>query len=196
VRSKSGLAQLILLLGLPGCTASWDRVVQYSAEPAEHSAVLELYRTVLTSFTGEPFPDSVAVQDPVQSPSTDKLITACGATDVPKHWQDTLRREARLALSDPGCSKPADSRDLASAAHSLGVVLLPPDTTDWPRNPKRSPPPRIQLSGPGFNGDSTIAAVSVDVECGIQCGWLETLLLARRPVKRWRIWYSYTHVIA
>jgi len=195
MRLKSKRLELALLLGLVGCTAPWDRVVRYSPEPAEQSVVVELYRTILVSLTEEPWPDSVAIQDPAQSASTD-VMALCGNMDVPKHWADTLKREAKLALSDPGCSKPADTTDLALAAKSLGVVLLQADTAAWPRNPKRSSPARVQFSRPGFNRDSTIAAVNINVDCGIQCGWLETLLLARTPGKRWQIWYSYTHVIA
>jgi hypothetical protein len=196
MRSNSRLRQLTPLLGLIGCTAPWHRVVQYSPEPAEQSVVVELYRTVLASVTKEPRPDSLAVQDAGHSSPTDEVIALCGDVDVPKHWADTLKREARLALSDPGCPKPAGSMDLAFAAQTLGVVLVPSDTTHWPPNTKRSPALRVQLSGPGFNQDSTIAAINIAVECGIQCGWVETLLLARRPGKRRRIWYSFTHVIA
>jgi hypothetical protein len=196
MRSNSRLRQLSLLLGLVGCRAPWDHLVRYSPEPAEYSTTVELYRTVLASLTQQPWSDSMIVQGPGHSLSTYDVIALCGNTDVPKHWADTLKRETKLALSDPACSKLAESMDLPSAAHTLGVVLLHSDTTDWPPNPKRSPPPRVQLSRPGFNRDSTIAAINMAVQCGMQCGWTQTLLLARRPGKRWRIWYSFTHSIA
>jgi hypothetical protein len=158
--------------------------------------MVDFYRTVLASLTEQPWPDSMIVQYPGHSPRTDEVTALCGNIDVPKHWADTLKRETTLALSDRGCSKQAESVDLASAAHTLGVILLPSETTDWSPSPKRSLPSRVQLSGPGFNRDSTIGAINMAVHCGIQCGWTETLLLARRPGKRWRIWYSFTHLIA
>jgi hypothetical protein len=196
MRSNFRLTQLILLLGVVGCTAPWDRLVRYSPETAEQSTLVEFYRTVLVSVTEQLQPDSMIVQDPGRSPPTDEVTALCGDIDVPKHRADTLKRETKLALSDPGCSKLAESVDLATAARTLGVVLLQSNTTDGPPNPRRSLPPRVQLSGPGFNRDSTIGAINMAVQCGIQCGWTETLLLARRPGRRWRIWYSFTHLIA
>jgi hypothetical protein len=196
MRSNFKLPQLTLFLGVVSCTAPWDRLVRYSPETAEQSTVVEFYRTVLASLTEQLRSDSMIVPDPRHSPPTDEVTALCGDIDVPKHWSDTLKRETKLALSDPGCSNLADSVDLASAGHTLGVVLLQSDTTDWPLNPRRSLPPRVQLSGPGFNQDSTIGAINMAVQCGLQCGWTETLLLARRPGQRWRIWYSFTHLIA
>jgi hypothetical protein len=196
MRLNFRLPQLTLLLGLVSCTAPWGGLVRYSPETAEQSTVVEFYTTVLASLAEQPWPDSMIVQEPGHSPPVNEVTALCGDIDVPKHWADTLKRETKLALSDPGCSNRAESVDLASAAHTLGIVLLQSDTTDWPPNPERSRPPRVQLSGPGFNRDSTIGAINMAVQCGIQCGWTETLLLARRPGKRWRIWYSFTHLIA
>jgi hypothetical protein len=187
--------QFTPLLCLLGCTAPWDRVVEYSPEPADHSVVVEVYRTVLAPLTEGPWPDSVAVQHFGDVAPLDALTTL-GGLDVPGHWEDTLKHEVRVALSHPDRSKLADSTDLTLAAETLGLVLLPSDTTEWSVNPKRAPPPRIRLSRPGFNGDSTIAALRMDVWCGPLCGDGATLLLARRPGKQWRIWHAFGHWVS
>ena len=178
---------------LLGCTAGWNRVVQYSAEPAEHSVTAEVFREVLVSLTES---DSIAVDHFGAPARLGESMSAAHPSAVPAHWADTLKNEVRVALSDLAPVKPADSTELLSAARSLGVVLLPRDTNDWPVNSTRARVPRLWLSRPGFNRDSTIAAVRIDYVCGPLCGVGETLLLARKPGKRWRIWHSFVHVIA
>jgi hypothetical protein len=190
MRFESSTLQATPLLCLLACTATWNRVVEYSPEPADDPVVVEVYRTVLAPFTEEPWPGGVSI-DLVGDP-----VPLDGLIRVPSHWVDTLKHEVRVALSDPSGSKLADSTDIASAVRSLGLVLLPPDTTEWPGRPKHQPPPTVKLSSPGFNGDSTIAAVRLDVSCGPVCGSGETLLLARRPGRRWRVWYSFAHWIS
>jgi hypothetical protein len=118
------------------------------------------------------------------------------ASRIPGHWVDTLQHEARVALSDRALGKPADVGPVAEAARALGLVLLSPDTTVWPQWTGRLPPPGLWLSRPGFNGDSTIAAVRIDTYCGIQCGHGQTMLLARRPGMRWQVWYTFMHWVA
>jgi hypothetical protein len=195
MRSNFRILQLAPVLWLLACTASWDRVVEYSPEPADHSVLVEVYRTVLAPLADEPWPDSVAVQH-FGDPAPLYALTTLGGLDVPNHWADTLKHEVRVALSDPNRSKLADSTDISLAARTLGLVLLPSDTTEWPLNPKRLPPQRIRLSHAGFNGDSTIAALRIDVWCGPLCGDGATLLLARRPGKRWRVWHAFGHWIS
>jgi hypothetical protein len=192
MQSNFKIAKITPLLLLSACTANWDRVVQYSPEPADHSVIVEVYRAVLASLVEEPGPDSVAMEN-FGYPARLDPPTSCGGLDVPNHWVDTLKNEARVALSDPNCSNLADSMDLVRAAQTLALVLLLRDTTDWPPKP---PPPRVKLSRPGFNGDSTVAAVRLDVWCGPLCGSGETLLLARKPGKRWRVWHRFVHVIS
>jgi hypothetical protein len=180
------------LLLLSACTANWDRVVQYSPEPAHHSVIVEVYRAVLAPLIEERGPDSVAMEN-FGYPARLDPPTSCGGSAVPSQWVDTLKHEVRVALSHTDCSQLADSIDLVRAAQSLGLVLLPRDTTEWPLN---LPPPRVRISRPGLNGDSTIAAVRLNVWCGPLCGSGETLLLARKPGKRWRVWHRFVHVIS
>ena len=195
MRATSRILRFAPLLWLPACTATWNRIVQYSPEPAHYSVVAEVYRTVLAPQTEEPRPDTVAVQQ-FGAPAQLDPPTCASGSRVPRHWADTLKHEVRVALSDPNCSRLADSTDIVSAARSLGLGLLPADTAEWPSSPKRAPPPRVTLSRPGFNGDSTIAAIRMDVSWGPLCCSGETLLLARRPGKRWRVWYSFLHWVS
>jgi hypothetical protein len=195
MKSNFKIAQITPLLLLSACTANWDRVVQYSPEPADHSVLVEVYRAVLVPLKEEPGPDSVAMEN-FGYPARLDQPTSCGGSDVPNHWADTLKHEVRVALSDANCSRLADSADITRAAQTLGLFLLPADVTDWPLNPNRAPPPRAKLSRPGFNRDSTIAAIRLDVSCGPSCGSGETLLLARKPGKRWRVWHSFLHWVS
>jgi hypothetical protein len=184
--------QLTPVLCLLACTAPWGRVVKYSPDAADHSVIVEVYRAVLATLTEEPGPDSVAVQH-FGDPAPLLALTTLGGLQVPGHWADTLKHEVRIALSHLDRSKLADSADIRLAGQTLGLVLLPSDTTEWPLNRKRPPPPRIRLSRPGFNGDSTIAALRMDMWCGPLCGSGETLLLARKPGNRWRVWHAFGH---
>ena len=199
MQSKVRILQVAYLISPLACTAPWGRVVEYSSEPSRHAVVIEVYRTVLTSLVenlrDQTRPDSISVEN-FGYPSRLDPPTSCGGSDVPNHWAHTLKHEVRIALSDPDCSTLADSTDLVRAAETLALVLLPGDTTDWPLSPKRSPPPRIKLSRPGFNGDSTIAAIRMDMWCGTLCGHGATLLLARRPGKQWQIWDAIGHWIS
>jgi hypothetical protein len=199
MQSKLRILQVAYLIALPACTAPWGRVVQYSSEPSHLSLLVEVYRTALASLveglTDEIRPDSVAMEN-FGYPARLDPPTSCGGLDVPEHWADTLKHEVRAALSDANCSKLADSADIVRAAQTVGLVLLPADTTDRRWNPKAAPPPRAKLSRPGFNRDSTIAAIRLDVSCGPLCGSGETLLLARKPGKRWRVWHSFLHWVS
>ncbi len=197
--SKLRSMHVAWLIGLLACTAPWGRVVQYSSEPSDLSVIVEVYRTALTSLveglTDTTRPDSIAIED-FADPALLDAPLSCGGLDVPNHWADTLQREVRVALSDADCSRRADSIAIVRAAQTLGLVLLPADTTDWSLNSKRAFPPRASLSRPGFNGDSTIAAIRLDVSCGPLCGSGQTLLLARKPGKRWQVWHSFLHWVS
>jgi hypothetical protein len=52
------------------------------------------------------------------------------------------------------------------------------------------PWPALSIRRPGFNRDTTIAAVSIGYWCGVRCGHITTVLLARRPGHQWRRWHS------
>lgn len=193
-RRSSGRALLgIALLYLPGCRANWDRVVQYSPDPARHSAVVEVYRAVLTEFSEAPRADSLALQR-----SAPRDPPTCRAPKVPGHWVDTLKHEVRVALSDPSCSMPADPSELASAARDLGLTIATSAHTAQTSLHSREHRPSmvIAVSRPGFNRDSSIAAVRLDVWCGPICGSARTLLLARKPGMRWRVWHGFLHRVS
>jgi hypothetical protein len=191
---KRSLTLGAITILLVGCTASWDRVVRYSPEPANASVVAEVYRAVLSDLTASSPRDSLALLAPEDLPPVDALVTG-GGIRVPNHWADTLKREAQAALESSTTS--VDMTALRQAARALGIVLLPSDTTDWsPWTTGHAPPARVRFSGPGFNADSTIAALRVDYWCGPLCGSGKTLLLARRPGKRWQVWHSFGHWIS
>jgi hypothetical protein len=178
---------------LIACTASRERLVRYSPEPADGSVVAEVYRAVLSGLAGSPHRDSVAIQAPDDIPPMDAMVSG-GGIRLPSHWPDTLQHEANAALDNRTIL--ADTAALGQAARAIRVVLLPSDTTAWPPRSAHPPPPRVRLSGPGFNADSTIAAVQVDYWCGPLCGSGQTLLLARKPGMRWRVWYALHHWIS
>jgi hypothetical protein len=181
-----------VLVGSIGCTASWDRVVRYSPEPAHAPASVEVYRAVLADLREPWWRDSVAIQ---ASDELAPLAAVVGGEGIriPGHWVDSLQRETRAALDHT--SGAADPTALGQAARDLGLVLLPSDTTEWPTS-VNSALPRMRLSRPGFNADSTIAALRVDYWCGFLCGASQTLLLARRPGLRWRVWYAMLHWVS
>jgi hypothetical protein len=186
------LSFVLLALLLPSCSARWDRVVRYTPESADHPVLVEMYRAVLADVVASDDPRFVALQGSADSPL---LAKASGdESSVPQHWEDSLRREVRVALA--GRSEVADTVAVTQAAGALGLTVLPPDTTAWPESSGHAPPPRVRLSGAGFNEDSTIAAVEVEYWCGPLCGSGRTLLLARHPGTRWRVWYSVMHWIS
>jgi hypothetical protein len=193
MRLSLKISSLCLILGVVACSANWGRVVRYSPEKGEEPVLVGAYKAVLADFAKPPWPDSIALQAPDDAAPLEAMVSG-GGTDIPSHWADTLRREVRRALDD--CGTPADSGALTQAARALGLVLLPSDTTEWPPWSGHSPPPRVRLSRPGFNADSTIAAVRLDYWCGPLCGSGRTLLLARRPGLRWRVWYALGHWIS
>ena len=199
MQSKLRILRCAYLLWVFACTAPWTGVVQYSPEPSRHPVIVEVYRTVLASIADEfgeaARPDSLAVEYS-SDPARLEPLMSCGGVDVPNHWVDTLKQEVRAALVDLECSEMPDATVLERAAQSLGLVLLPAAIAERSLNTERAAPPTVKLSRPGFNRDSTIAAVRGEVACGRQCGYGETLLLARRPGKRWRVWYSFLHWVA
>ena len=180
------LGMIATLLAL-ACTASWNRVVRYSAHPAPPGNIAAgVYDAVFTYYFN-PARDTIVVLD---TPDWD-LYALLGASRhaVPGYWADTLQREVRTALGDPDFQLPADSTDLAVVARRLGLRPLPPDRAGDERR-KSATGPRIEISQPGFNGDSTIAVIRVVVTYGFGAGAAEVLYLARRPHRAWCVWYS------
>jgi hypothetical protein len=188
---------LLILTGLGACTASWNRLVRYSDDPAapSESAAAGVYGATIQAYAPESGESLVYLKDsPVPSGRLTELM-AFGEGTVPGHWADTLKREVTLALSDSGLQRPASFARVREAANEVGIPLAvmlhdSVGSASWDRRP------RIWLSAPGFNADSTIAAVRVAFRCGPLCGHGATVVLARRPGYRWRIWYHRIHWIS
>lgn len=176
-----------MLLVLTACTASWGRLVRYSSAPAVSSDLLvDLYAVVLREGAW-PVADSVIIGQPRATAG----LTVADRDLIPGHWADTLKREVSTALHDSAFGHPVSLTILQSAATAAGVQLAVSGPDSVPITPDRSgvrPTPRVTVWAPGFNRDSTIAAVNISVWCGMRCGRGETLYLARRPGHRWRIW--------
>ena len=105
---------------------------------------------------------------------------------MPSHWQDALAQQVRSALRDSGRAQAADTALLKRASAISGVRAradAPSGAGFWTF---------LDGWGPGFNADSTIAAVDVGYYCGTRCGHRGTVLLARRPGFAWRVWHTFT----
>jgi hypothetical protein len=172
------LAPLLVLIA--GCTASWGSVVRYSAEPARPQERLELdiYAALLEEY-GAGRQTALVLDESVSVLERSRRQVARA------HWADTLKREVFAAASDSARLRPAVLADLELAAHLAGVPAEPP-----PMNQDARPRPRLSVWRPGFNRDSTIAAVDVVFYCGGRCGHSATVLLARMPGRRWRVWHT------
>ncbi len=168
----------LLVFVTAACTASWNSIVKYSSEPELPGVSTEVtvYRTVLGGLRTAWNADSM-VRDTTSS--TRELEPGAGtlAELVPGHWVDSLKRQARAALSDPQMHQTAPDSLVALALHSL---------SSWQPTGRRLTL-EYSLSRPGFNADSTMAAISVGVWCGPVCGAGQILLLARRPGTQWRV---------
>jgi hypothetical protein len=181
---------ILVLLAATACTASWERLVRYSAVPAGTRSVASgVYEAALRWYL-DPRRDSAFVLADSGWAGPLDAFTTVPAQAIPSHWADTLKREVSLAFRDPALAHPADSSAVANVARSLGLRLVPPDTV--PRLPPKGYQAvvRLHLSQPGFNSDSTIALIQADMWCGFLCGAGQTLFLARRPGYAWRIWHS------
>jgi hypothetical protein len=177
----------LLLLALTACTASWGRLVRYSNEPAPpgESLVIGVYREVIPDEPGERY--TVELLPPKAHPPELAAFTGVGASVVPGYWADTLKREVRAALADAEAAGEPSAVELEAAASALGLRIASQPVQAAPAD---SPSVVfVRLSRPGFNHDSTIAVVAVQVFCGILCGNGSVLLLARRPGQRWHVWY-------
>ena len=187
---------LLALAALGACTASWNRLVRYSDHPAaqSESAAHGVYVAMIQAYAPDGGETLVYLEDsPVPSGRLTEVV-AFGET-VPRHWADTLKREVTAALRDSALQRPSSLAIVRQAANEVGIplaVMLQDSVgpTGWDRRA------HIRLSAPGFNADSTMAAVRVDYWCGPLCGHGATVVLARRPGYRWRIWYHRIHWIS
>jgi hypothetical protein len=190
-----------LVLGVvvtTGCTASWNALVRYSSAPAEPSMSPEsgIYAAILTSYAqGWGTRVLVVPETPEQAGSVLAWV-GTGADVIRRHWADTLKQEVRAALADSALREQAGLDRLLTALPFSGESVKLARVSDSLTTERGYPVPRLRLSRPGFNADSTMAAVHVTFWCGGRCGHGTTLLLARRPGHEWRIWYSASHWIS
>jgi hypothetical protein len=172
----------ISTVALGACVASWGALVRYSDRPLAvgEDIVWDAYRAALDDGVVTSW-DAIDVREtPSASPPPVGLEQI-----VPGHWTDSLKTEARAALSSPALVQTGDRLVVLRILDSLGVR-----TTEGAR-PESAMTSRVAafwISRPGFNEDSTIAAVSREFHCGLICGAGEVILLARRPGYRWQSW--------
>jgi len=192
----------LMLLTLCSCTASWNALVRYSDRPVPFDESIEqgVYEAVLTSVGTH---QSLVVNDSSRkSYGALAAVTCCRPTHIPGYWADTLRREVIAALSDGSRRRTADTLLIALAAQHLGFHLVSSVVADSLDEHQAKGPrmgrivPRVWVSRPGFNHDSTIAVIEFSIICGGLCGSGETLFLARRPGFEWRIWNGQLHWIS
>lgn len=187
---------------LSACTASWNRVVQYSNAPAPAGADTEegVYEAALSRLMSENG-DSAIVRS-FWSVDSNAPHDIWASTQVPAFWADTVKRELYHALSAPALWTGADSVRLARVATGRRLTLIW-RLKDDPVHPVKLTGgnvgraiPSIAMSRPGFNADSTIAAIRVSILCGPMCGSGETLFLARHPGAKWRVWGGHTEWVS
>jgi hypothetical protein len=172
-----------------GCTASWNALVRYSAAPLVpgETAEVGVYATVLTLYSWEWEPASVVIADNVE-PLAAHFFAPGGEEVIRRHWSDTLTSEVGAALRDTARARPGRDEAIRAAAGIIGIDLHA--HSDLPRASGSAPIPMMWIWRPGFNADSTIAAIRVQFWCGTACAHESTILLARRPGRQWRIWHE------
>lgn len=177
------------LLAAAGCTAGWNALVRYSGAPVVPGETVEVgvYATVLTLYSWEWEPAAVVMADNVD-PLAARLFWRGRKAVIRYHWADTLKREVGAALRDSARAHPGRQEALRAAAAIIGIELYP--HSSLPRASDSVPIPMMWIWRPGFNADSTIAAVQVQFWCGVACAHEATILLARRPGHQWRIWHE------
>ncbi len=178
------------------CTAGWDSLVRYSAEPARAGETPELgvYAAVLRHYAKAWDVPALVLAD---TAAAQLWIARMDSSEVrlPGHWADTLRYAVDAALSDTSRHGLAAARQLTTAAAIAGVTVRPVALADS-FGPAIRQVPRLWIAPAGFNGDSTLAALDLTFSCGQLCAHGTTLLLARRPGRQWNIWRSFVHWIS
>jgi TonB family protein len=109
--------------------------------------------------------------------------------EMPSYWSDSLRHEVEDALGDPAMQQAAQKEQVAQVLTQLGSRTVPYQPSVLPTSDTSAV--ILFISRPGFNRDSTIAAVRTELQCGNLCGSGQVLLLSRRPGYRWRVWCSF-----
>jgi len=195
-------AVVLVATVLGACTANWGALVKYSDRSARPYQPIEegVYEAVLRSLGSY---DSIVINDSSGAGFRSlAAFTTVGGSQVPAYWADTLKREVRLALSDSARRASADTGLMAAAANHLGIALVRPAAAESLDVNRRTGSrlgriiPRVTISRPGFNPDSTIAVIEVSIVCGGLCGAGQTLFLARRPGFQWRIWNAQLHWVS
>jgi hypothetical protein len=175
-------------VALTACTAGWHSLVKYSDAPAPagEPVLVGVYVAVLQHVL--PNDSALTLLEP--QPASDTALYALLVGLPPAFWSDSLKREVRAAFYDAGLGQDAPLPALLQAAAITGrrVTL---DSVAQRGVVRISAERQVQLSAPGFNRDSTIAAVRVlrPQQRDFQG---TTLLLARRPGLRWLVWREHT----
>jgi hypothetical protein len=185
---------------LASCAAPWHAVVKYSDQQAPIAQPLAdgVYSATLQEVLLQRGWPKVAVLDTVPL----LLPVDPGPSVIRSHWPDSLKRQVRAATKQLRHHQRYQDAlplgHLRQLAASLGIDLRPPSDSAAILFDGRDslPVPHLSLSMPGFNADSTLAAIEVSYWCGELCAHGATLLLARRPGYRWRVWQYHVHWVS
>ena len=185
------LLPLVPLL-VVACTARWNSVVRYSPAPMPPGSTdRTVYDAVVADMKGEWRLSQVAIQRTLDDTTLARVRASWRSPDTawhrprfeaPHQWESSLKRQVEAAgLSEQGRPANPGPDDLA-AFLAAGVAANECHTYACPL-------PRVSLDLPGYNADSTIALVHVEITCGEVCGRGEWVVLARRPAHAWQIWW-------
>jgi hypothetical protein len=186
--------------GLLGCTASWNALVKYSPEPAaawEEDGDLGVYAAVIREVARDWQLKSLHISD-VSDHRPRLVVEGQTRNWIPGYWVDSLQQRVGEALLDSSMARAADRDDLVMVIRRLGLrhhaKPVKPFALDRRRQPL--PAPSLILSRPGYDQQRTIATIRISFWCGPLCAHGATLILARRPGHRWRVWGSRLHWIS
>ncbi len=160
--------------------------MKYSSAPVSPGVSVEedVYASVIEQFMRDWHVVGLQPQTDTTTPQLGAWVVYPKA-DIPAHWPDSLRHEVATAFADSALRQPADD----SLLGALAAARAPAAPAALPRRTGRL---QLRMSRPGFNADSTLAAIRVSYWCGWLCAAGQVWLLARRPGLRWRVWYVRT----
>jgi hypothetical protein len=183
------VAALATLVVGTSCVASWAAIVKYSVvpAPADEGVVAGVYRAALEDVV-QPFvlEDSLSnMYHTLYHLKKEQVVVEpdwrAVRIPVPGYWEDSLAHEVQAAL--------AHAMFGATAKRELILHLSPEPGLRTERGNGRPEGDRVWLSGVGFNGDSTIAAVRM-IHVNYCSAFDTVLMLARRPGYRWKVFNS------
>ena len=188
---------VVSALFLAGCVAQWDTLVRYSPEPPPAGSLdAGIYREFARELRSEWRLDTVYLLLPLPDSSRARPSSAPVAgvihdshPEAPGYWSDTLRKEVDLALRHADATGQADRMEVESAFRGAGVIVVG-------CHEQRCPLPSLSLYRPGYNRDSTMAALRSALVCGMTCGNGSVTMYARRRDTAWRSWWSFLEWIS